>query len=131
MRQATRTLTPFDFRSDFSSPAAAPDQVMLTAEEVAGLIAKVRADTLAEVTRQQSQEALDRLDAAAAALRETLAQMVQLMSLVETAGYDAAREERLRGTLDGAARRLIDGQGELFAVMNDLSASLDNPPRNG
>ena len=132
---ATRPLAPFDFRADFAPPEAAveagPETIRLTAEEVLALISKVRSDALAEAARQETAETLDRLEAVAGAMRTALADMVQLMGQIEAAGYDTATEERLRGTLNAAARRLIDGQGDLFERQRSLSARLDKTARAG
>lgn len=131
MTNAARLLSPFDFRADFSQQDAGPGEVRLTPEEVVALIGKVRADTIAEAQRQQSTDTLDRLETAAAALRDALGQVVGLMSQIEAACYDAATEDRLRGVIHLTATRLIDGQGELFAAAADLSAKLDNAPSGG
>lgn len=128
MSQATRLLSPFDFRSDFSPQAAAPDAVRLSAEELAGLIAKVRAEALAEVSRQEAQETLDRLDRVTATMRDVLADLLQLMQLLDSAAYDDAAKPQVRGAVTGLAQRLIDGQGDLFGLTRDLSAKLDKAP---
>ena len=44
----------------------------LSGEEIVALIAKVRTDTLAEVSRQETQETLDRLDRVTATMRDVL-----------------------------------------------------------
>lgn len=130
MSEPARLLSPFDFRPDFAQPARA-GEVRLTADEVAGLIAKVRADTLAEVSRQEAQETLDRLDRVTATMREVLGDLLQLMQLLDSAAFDAATEARLRGTVTGLAQRLIDGQGDLFALTTGLSEKLDKSPSAG
>lgn len=131
MTRAANLLSPFDFRSDFSQQETGPGEVRLTPEEVVALIGKVRADTIAEAQRQQSTDTLERLEGAAATLRDALGQVVGLMSQIEAIGYDGASEERLRAAVNLTAARLIDGQGELFAAAGDLSAKLDNAPTGG
>ncbi len=131
MAEAVRTLSAFDFRSDFSAPAAEAGEVRLSAEEVVALIAKVRADTLAEISRQEAQETLDRLDRVTATMRDVLSDLLKVMQLVETAAFDEDTNARLRGTVTGLAQRLLDGQGDLFGLTRDISEKLDNVPKAG
>lgn len=130
MSAPARPLTPFDFRPDFAPQVSVPGEVRLTAEEVAALISKVRADTLAEVSRQETQETLDRLDRVTATMREALGDLLQVMQVLDSSGFDEATEKRLRGTINGLAQRMIDGQGDLFGLTRDLSTKLDNSPSN-
>lgn len=131
MQQTRPRPTRFDFRADFSATPPAPGQVSLTAPELAGLIAEVRAQTLAEVARQEAASALDRVDAAAAALRGAGRQLIEILSLLETVQLDQEVSARVRPALVEAARRLVDGQGDLFAAAEGLNAVLDKSPRCG
>ncbi|MFN7056018.1 hypothetical protein [Hyphomonas sp.] len=133
--QAGARAVPFEFRADFAAPEmqadAGPDSIRLTAEEVFALITKVRRDTLAEAARGEVQAALAQVEAVAGTLREVMGDMVQLMGQIEAAGYEAAVEARMRVRLEAAARRLIDGQGELFGAAATLSRGLDKPASGG
>ncbi|OZB17071.1 MAG: hypothetical protein B7X53_07330 [Hyphomonas sp. 34-62-18] len=131
MADAARLLSPFDFRSDFTSPPADSGEVRLSADEVVALIAKVRADTLAEISRQEAQETLDRLDRVTAAMREVLSDLLKVMQLLDSAAFDEGTSARLRSTVTGLAQRLLDGQGDLFGLTRDLSETLDNGPKDG
>jgi hypothetical protein len=131
MPQATRTLSAFDFRTDFTAPPADAGEVRLSAEEVVALIAKVRADTLAEISRQEAQETLDRLDRVTATMRDVLSDLLKLMRLVEVATEEDETRKHLRATVTGLAQRLLDGQGDLFGLTRDLSEKLDNAPSGG
>ena len=131
MPQATRTLSAFDFRTDFTAPPADAGEVRLSAEEVVALIAKVRADTLAEISRQEAQETLDRLDRVTATMRDVLSDLLKLMQLVEVATEEDETRKHLRATVTGLAQRLLDGQGDLFGLTRDLSEMLDNAPSGG
>jgi hypothetical protein len=131
MPQATRTLSAFDFRTDFTAPPADAGEVRLSAEEVVALIAKVRADTLAEISRQQAQETLDRLDRVTATMRDVLSDLLKVMRLVEAATEEDETRKHLRATVTGLAQRLLDGQGDLFGLTRDLSEKLDNAPSGG
>lgn len=131
MPQATRTLSAFDFRTDFTAPPADAGEVRLSAEEVVALIAKVRDDTLAEISRQQAQETLDRLDRVTATMRDVLSDLLKVMQLVEAATEEDETRKHLRATVTGLAQRLLDGQGDLFGLTRDLSEKLDNAPSGG
>lgn len=131
MPQATRTLSAFDFRTDFTAPPTDAGEVRLSAEEVVALIAKVRADTLAEISRQEAQETLDRLDRVTATMRDVLSDLLKLMQLVEVATEEDETRKHLRATVTGLAQRLLDGQGDLFGLTRDLSEMLDNAPSGG
>jgi hypothetical protein len=129
--QAGPRAVAFEFRADFAAPEAGPDTLRLTAEEVFALIARVRRDALAEAARSEAQAALAQVEAVAATLRGVLADMVQLMGQIEAAGYEAATEARMRASLEAAARRLIDGQGELFAAPVLPGRGLDKAAGSG
>jgi len=131
MPQATRTLSAFDFRTDFTAPPADAGEVRLSAEEVVALIAKVRADTLAEISRQEALETLDRLDRVTATMRDVLSDLLKVMQLVEAATEEDETRKHLRATVTGLAQRLLDGQGDLFGLTRDLSEKLDNAPSGG
>lgn len=131
MPQAARTLSAFDFRTDFSAPSAEAGEVRLSAEEVVALIARVRADTLAEISRQEAQETLDRLDRVTATMRDVLSDLLKVMQLVEAATEEDETRKHLRATVTGLAQRLLDGQGDLFGLTRDLSEELDNAPSGG
>lgn len=131
MTQAAHLLSPFDFRSDFTAPPADAGEVRLSAEDVVALIARVRADTLAEVSRQEAQETLDRLDRVSATMREVLSDLLKVMQLLDSAAFAEATSAPLRGTVTSLAQRLLDGQGDLFGLTRDLSETLDNAPKAG
>jgi hypothetical protein len=125
--RAIKTVAPFAFRSDFGPQPedAAPDEparVSFTGEEVAGLIAQVRAETLAEVAQRQAVSESERLTVLAQDLRAALGEIVQVMSHIEAVQFDAATEARLRGAVEAAAGRVIRGQADLFETLADTSA---------
>ena len=129
MTEAARTLSPFDFRPDFAvAPPAEAGEVRLSAEEVVALISRVRSDALAEVSRQEAQETLDRLDRVTATMRDVLSDLLKLMQIMDSAAYDTGTSAQLRSTVTGLAQRLLDGQGDLFGLTRDLSEKLDNAP---
>ncbi len=119
--RAVKSVTPFDFRADFGpqpEEAAADDpaRVSFTGEEIAGLIAQVRAETLAEVARVKAESESERLAAVTAELAQALEEIAQVMRLIESSQFHATTEARLRSLIDGAAARIVHGQGDLFAA---------------
>lgn len=120
-QRAVKSVTPFDFRADFGPQPeelapADPARVSFTGEEVAGLIAQVRAETLAEVARIKTESESERLAAVTAELAQALEEIGQLMRLIESTQFHATTEARLRSLIDGAAARIVHGQGDLFAA---------------
>lgn len=117
--RAVKSVSAFDFRADFGSQpeevAAGPARVSFTGEEIAGLIAQVRAETLAEVARVQTERESERLSAVTAELTQALDEIAEVMRLIASTQYHATTEARLRSLIDGAAARIAGGQGDLFA----------------
>ncbi len=138
MQRAVKTIHPFEFRADFTLAEApvvqapdGPDRISLTGEELAALLAQARHDALAEAARQTHADDLGSLRAFGAELSQVLADLVALTGHIEAVNYDSATEARARGLIDGAAKRIIDGQGDLFAVCKDLVSRLDTTPPHG
>lgn len=126
--RAIKTVAPFEFRADFGPQPeeAAPDEparVSFTGDEVAGLIAQVRAETLAEVAQRQAASEAERLAVLARDLRAALGEIVQVMSHIEAVQFDPVTEARLRASVETAAARIIHGQADLFETLADTSAS--------
>lgn len=120
--RGVKFVSAFDYRSDFGPQVAQtavaddPARVSFTGEEVAGLIAQVRAETLAEAETRQAAADTARLAAVTAELRAALGDIVQVMGLIENVQYRDETEQRLRGLIDAAAGRIARGQGDLFAA---------------
>ena len=117
--RALKTVTPYDFRADFGpQPEAASDdpaRVNFTGEELAALITQVRAETLAEVARLKTETESERLAAVTAELSQAMDEIAAVMRLIETSQFHATTETRLRSLIEGAAARIVSGQGDLFA----------------
>jgi hypothetical protein len=117
--RAVKSVSAFDFRPDFGPQPEEmiddPARVSFTGEEVAGLIAQVRAETLAEVARVRDESESERLASVTAELTQALDEITQVMRLIESTQYHATTEARLRGLIEGAAARITRGQGDLFA----------------
>lgn len=120
-QRAVKAVTPFDFRADFGPQPEEvpltedPARVSFTGEEIAGLIAQVRAETLTEVARARAEAESERLAKVTAEMKLALGDIVQLVGHIEAARFDSETDERLRATIESIALRLIDGQGDLFA----------------
>jgi len=117
--RAVKSVSAFDFRADFGpQPEEVPadaSRVSFTGEEIAGLIAQVRAETLAEVARMTSRTESERLSAVTAELTQALDEIAEVMRLIASSQFHATTEARLRSLIDGAAARIAGGQGDLFA----------------
>jgi hypothetical protein len=117
--RAVKSVSAFEFRADFGpqpeNVAAAPARVSFTVEEIAGLIAQVRAETLAEVARVRAGSESERLAGVTAELAHALDEIAEVMRLISSTQYHATTEARLRSLIDGAAARIAGGQGDLFA----------------
>lgn len=118
--RAVKSVTPFDFRADFGPQtedvAADAARVSFTGEELAALITQVRAETLAEVAKLKTESESERLAAVSAELAQALAEISEVMRLIAASQYQASTEARLRSLIDGAAARIVSGQGDLFAA---------------
>ncbi len=117
--RAVKSFSAFDFRADFGPQpeevAADPARVSFTGEEIAGLIAQVRAETLADLAKVRTQSESERLAAVTAELTQALDEIAEVMRLIASTQYHATTEARLRSLIDGAAARIAGGQGDLFA----------------
>ena len=117
--RAVKSVSAFDFRADFGpqpeNVATPPARVSFTVEEIAGLIAQVRAETLAEVARVRAGSESERLAGVTAELAHALDEIAEVMRLISSTQYHATTEARLRSLIDGAAARIAGGQGDLFA----------------
>jgi hypothetical protein len=68
-------------------------------------VAKLKAETESE-----------RLAAVTADLTQALDEIAEVMRLIASSQYQASTEARLRSLIDGAAARIVSGQGDLFAA---------------
>jgi len=117
--RAIKSVTPFDFRADFGPQpeeiADDPARASFTGEELAALITQVRAETLAEVAQRGAETENERLSAVTAELAQAMEEIAEVMRLIESIQFHATTEARLRSLIDGAAARIVSGQGDLFA----------------
>jgi hypothetical protein len=132
--RAVKTLAPFDFRADFGpqpDPVPVetdPARVSFTGAELAGLIAQVRAETLAEVAKRAAETESERLSKVTRDLTLALGEIVEVMSQIESAAFDAGAEARLAGLIETVAGRLVRGQRDLFELAGPGAGA---PPAEG
>lgn len=124
MNRAVKSLQPFEFRSDFrafanedTAPAEteAEGQITLTGHELAELLSFARSEGIAEALQLQNQEDSKRLSGVTSKLNEALANLVALAEHLENVGAGSDIADTSLQLINAAAKRIIDGQGDLFA----------------
>ncbi len=124
IHRAVKSVTPFDFRSDFSAvpPAQAdPDPaVSLTTPELLQMLAEARAEGAAMAQADAARADLAHLQTATNALNEALANLVALTGHLEACAYEEGFSERAHALIRATARTILDGQGDLFAAQHSL-----------
>ena len=95
----------YRFSADF---ATAADEVRLPASQFAALLAEAKAAGAAEAVRQSSEETRETLKAC-------IGDLARLAELLEGADVEAKTKARSEALILRACRRLVDGQGDLFA----------------
>ena len=125
MQRAVKSLTPFDFRSDFqvAEPQPVDDDppVRLTTAELVTLLAEARAEGAATVQREQAREESERLQGVTNALNEALTNLVALTGHLETFANEEGFSERASQLIRATARTILDGQGDLFTLQHSLT----------
>jgi hypothetical protein len=124
IHRAVKSVTPFDFRSDFSAvpPAQAdPDPaVSLTTPELLQMLAEARAEGAEMAKAEAARADLAHLQTATNALNEALANLVALTGHLEACAYEEGFSERAHALIRATARTILDGQGDLFAAQHSL-----------
>lgn len=124
IHRAVKSVTPFDFRSDFSAvpPAQAdPDPaVSLTTPELLQMLAEARAEGAAMAQADAARADLAHLQTATNALNEALANLVALTGHLEACAYEEGFSKRAHALIRATARTILDGQGDLFAAQHSL-----------
>lgn len=124
IHRAVKSVTPFDFRSDFSAAPPAqvdPDPaVSLTTPELLQMLAEARAEGAAMAQADTARADLAHLQTATNALNEALANLVALTGHLEACAYEEGFSERAHALIRATARTILDGQGDLFAAQHSL-----------
>ena len=106
IHRAVKSVTPFDFRSDFSARAPAP--------------VEARAEGAASVRTEEARAETERLQGVTNALNEALANLVALTGHLEACAYDEGFSDRAHALIRATARTILDGQGDLFDAQQSL-----------
>ena len=116
MRRRIESLQPFPFESDFSvAKIETPEQITLSAGDLAALLADTRDSTAALVRDDTLSAQAEHLETISADLRQALSAIVNLAAHLESASIDEHDRRMALDNVRHLARTLIDGQGELFA----------------
>ena len=122
-----KTVRAYDFQSDFSPPRpvaeapAAPDAdtITLKVSELAILLADAR-DGAARIVRDEALKAEgQRLSEISADLKSVMGDIVALAGYLETAALDEDARYSALQDVRRIARRLVDGQHDLFGAVPD------------
>lgn len=133
IHRAVKSVTPFDFRSDFcAAPPAQVDAdpaVSLTTPELLQMLAEARAEGAAMAQADAARADLAHLQTATNALNEALANLVALTGHLEACAYEEGFSERAHALVRATARTILDGQGDLFAAQHSLkTGTLEGTP---
>lgn len=124
IHRAVKSVSPFDFRSDFSASAPAPVEidppVKLTTPELLDMLAEARAEGAASVRTEEARAETERLQGVTNALNEALANLVALTGHLEACAYDEGFSDRAHALIRATARTILDGQGDLFDAQQSL-----------
>ena len=126
IHRAVKSVTPFEFRSDFTADTMKPVEVnppvKLTTPELLDMLAEARAEGAATARLEHQTDESARLQDVTNALNEALANLVALTGHLEACAYDEAFSERAHALIRATARTILDGQGDLFAARTSLKS---------
>ncbi len=126
MHRAVKSVTPFDFRSDFRADAPVEVEldppVKLTTPELLDMLAEARAEGAATARAEVARAESERLQDVTNALNEALANLVALTGHLEACAYEEGFSERAHALIRATARTILDGQGDLFATQSSLKS---------
>ncbi|MDJ0922593.1 MAG: hypothetical protein QNI84_15805 [Henriciella sp.] len=116
MKREIKKLQPFPFESDFSAPQPeVPDLVSMSAAELRALLAETRDGAVRILQDETLSAESERLQQVSEDLKQALATIVELATLLETAALSSEEKTIALSKVRRLAATLIDGQGELFA----------------
>ena len=125
IHRAVKSVTQFEFRSDFSPGEAAPVEldppVKLTTPELLEMLAEARAEGAASVRAEAALADSERLQGVTNALNEALANLVALTGHLEACAYEEGFSDRAHALIRATARTILDGQGDLFDARQSLT----------
>ena len=130
MKRAVKTIYPFEFSSDFSSPSP-PEQpeaetgtITVSTDELVQYLLQMRAEGAAEARANCRQQEAERLEGVASELTRVLADLVALTGHLEAGAYTEEFKTTSLHTITACAKRIIDGQRDLFIDREEIVANL-------
>ena len=120
MKRAVKTIHPFEFNADFSVSAPREDvapetgTITVSTDELVQYLLQMRAEGAAEARAGFQTEQAERLEAVSAELTRTLADLVALAGHLEASAYSEEFKQTSLNTITACAKRIIDGQRDLF-----------------
>ena len=118
-RTAVKSVTPFEFRSDFKAPEPQAtqdvDTVAVSANELAELLANARNEGMAAADARHDKDTADKLTAMSAQLKAALEQLLKLAHCLDETALPPETETDVKQLLAAACAHIVNGQGDLFA----------------
>ena len=117
-RTAVRTVTDFDFQSDFTAPTIpAPeteDTVAVTPSELAQLLANARTEGMAAAEARHDSQTTQKLEIMSTQLKAALGELLKLAECLDKASLPLAAETQVKQLISTACAHIMNGQGDLF-----------------
>ena len=132
MKRAVKSIHPFEFNADFSVSTppeeTAPEAgtITVSTDELVQYLLQMRAEGAAEARAGFQDEQAKRLEAVAAELTGVLGDLVALTGHLEASAYAEEFKQTSLQTITACAKRIIDGQRDLFIDREENVAKL--PP---
>lgn len=126
MRRKVEDFRPFTFEADFTPPAKTPpvETVTLPAADLAALGAQFKGEAMAEARAGLDADTVARLESAIERLAGALTDLSTLAERLDRLGHEGHLPEDVARLAEMAARRVSDGQGDLFAACQSLAGSV-------
>lgn len=133
MDRAVKSIQAFTFQSDFRPMETGVDLVVdpqdaetdgnisLSPHELAELLSVARAEGIEEALRLRSEKEGERLAGVTNQLDGALENLVALAKHIEASGFKQEMSEASLRLINKAARRIIDGQGDLFSESQECA----------
>lgn len=112
-----QSVSPYEFRSDFTLPEPPPpqdDRIAISMSELAALLDDTRQSTARLVRDKEARIRAAAMTQSSDALRVALLQIVELANALEKAPISETLREEAKARVRKIAAELVDGQGNLF-----------------
>jgi len=118
-RTAVKSVTAFDFQSDFRAPSPPPpetaDTVSVTASELAELLANARAEGMAAADARHDVAIAEKLEIMSGQLKSALTELLKLAECLDKATLPLESELQAKQLISTACAHIVNGQRDLFA----------------